>query len=152
MLPCTETPATHAYICTAAAKSLQSCPTLCDPIDGSPRGSPIPGILQARTLEWVAISFSHAWKWDVKVKSLSRVRLLATPWAAAHQAPPSMGFSRQECWSRVPLPSPNCKYSPSLLIDCFFSVIKEQNFFHRRPEKRSECCYTSERAETRIER
>jgi len=78
-----------------AAKSLQSCPTLCDPIDGSPPGSPIPGILQARTLEWVAISFSNAWKWKVKVKSLSRVRLLATPWTAAYQAPPSMGFSRQ---------------------------------------------------------
>ena len=67
------------------AKSLWSCPTLCDPIDGSPPGSPVPGILQARTLEWVAISFSHAWKWKVKVKSLSRVWLLATPWTAAHQ-------------------------------------------------------------------
>ena len=88
-----------------AAKSLQSCPTLCDPIDGSPPGSPIPGILQAGTLEWVAISFSSEWKWKVKVKSLSRVRLLATPWTAAHQAPPSMGFSRQEYWSGVPLPS-----------------------------------------------
>ena len=76
----------------AAAKSLQSCPTLCDPIDGSPPGSPIPGILQARTPEWVAISFSNAWKWKVKVKSLSRLRLLATPWTAAYQAPPSMGF------------------------------------------------------------
>ena len=90
----------------AAAKSLQSCPTLCDPIDCSPPGSPVPGILQARTLEWVAISFSNAGKWKVKVKSLSHVRLLATPWTAAHQAPPSMGFSRQECWSGVPLPSP----------------------------------------------
>ena len=90
----------------AAAKSLQSCPTLCDPIDGSPPGSPVPGILQARTLEWVAISFSGEWKWKVKVKSLSRVGLLATPWTAAHQAPPSMGFSRQEYWSGVPLPSP----------------------------------------------
>ena len=89
----------------AAAKSLQSCPTLCDPIDGSPPGSPVPGILQARTPEWVAISFSNAWKWKVKVKSLSRVRLLATPWTAAYQAPPSMGFSRQESWSGVPLPS-----------------------------------------------
>ena len=88
------------------AKSFQSCPTLCDPIDGSPPGSLIPGILQARTLEWVAISFSNAWKWKVKVKSLSRVRLLATTWTAAHQAPPSMGFSRQESWSGVPLPSP----------------------------------------------
>ena len=90
----------------AAAKSLQSCPTLCNPIDGSPPGSTVPGILQARTLEWVAISFSNAGKWKVKVKSLSRVRLLATPWTAAYQAPPSMGFSRQEYWSWVPLPSP----------------------------------------------
>ena len=86
-----------------AAKSLQSCSTLCDPIDGSPPGSPIPGILQARTLEWVAISFSNAWKWKVKVKSFSSVRLLATPWTAAYQAPLSMGFSRQEYWSGVPL-------------------------------------------------
>ena len=90
----------------AAAASLQSCPTLCDPIDGSPLGSPVPGILQARTLEWVAISFSNAWKWKVKLKLLSRVWLLATPWTEAHQAPPSMGFSSQECWSGVPLPSP----------------------------------------------
>ena len=91
----------------AAAKSLQSCPTLCDPIDGSPPGSPVPGILQARTLEWVAISFSNAWQWKNKVKLFSRVRLLATPWTAAHQAPPSMGFSRQEYWSGVPSPSPS---------------------------------------------
>ena len=134
----------------AAAKLLQSCPTLCDPIDSSPPGSPVPGILQARilewvaisfsnamhanslqlcstlcnpmdssllgfsvhgilqarTLEWVTISFSNAWKWKVKVKSLSRVRLLATPWTAAYHAAPSMGFSRQEYWSGVPLPSP----------------------------------------------
>ena len=90
----------------AAAKLLQSCPTLCDPIDGSPPGSTIPGILQARTLEWVAISFSNVWKGKVKVKSLSRVQLLATPWSAAYQALPSMGFSRQEYWSGVPLPSP----------------------------------------------
>ena len=69
-------------------------------------GSPVPGILQARALEWVAISFSSAWKWKVKVKLLSCVRLLATPWTAAHQAPPSLGFSRQEYWSGVPLPSP----------------------------------------------
>ena len=87
----------------AAAKSLQSCPTLCDPIDGSPPGFPVPGILQARILEWVAISFSSAWKWKVKVKLLSRVQLFATPWTAAYQAPPSMGFSRQEYWSGVPL-------------------------------------------------
>ena len=80
---------------------------LCDPIDGSPPGSPIPGILQARTLEWVAISFSNAWKWNVKGKSLSCVRLLATPWTTAYQAPPSIGFSRQKYWSGVPLPSPS---------------------------------------------
>jgi len=90
----------------AAAKLLQSCLTLCDPIDGSPPGSRVPGILQARTLEWVAISFSNAWKWKVKVKSPSCVRLFATPWTAAYQAPPSIGFSRQEYWSGVPSPSP----------------------------------------------
>ena len=90
-----------------AAKSLQSCPTLCDPIDGSPPGSPVPGILQARTLEWVAISFSNAWKWKAKVKSLSQVWPLATPWTAAYQVPLSMGFSRQEYWSGVPLASPS---------------------------------------------
>ena len=95
-------------VCAAAAKSRQLCPTLCDPIDGSPPGSPIPRILQARTLEWVAISFSNESKWKVKVKSLSRVWLLATPWTAAYQAPPSMGFSRQEYWSGVPLSSPTC--------------------------------------------
>ena len=89
-----------------AAKSLQSCPTLCNPIVGSPPGSPIPGILQAKTLEWIAISFSSAWKWKVKVKSLSGVQLSATPWTADYQAPPSMGFSRQEYCSGVPLPSP----------------------------------------------
>ena len=83
----------------AAAKSRQSCPTLCDPIDSSPPGSPVPGILQARTLEWVAISFSSAGKWKVKVKLLSRVRLFTTPWTVAYQAPPSMGFPRQEYWS-----------------------------------------------------
>ena len=91
----------------AAAKSLQLCPTLCDLTDGSPPGSPIPGILQARTLEWVAISFSNAWKWKVKVKSLSQVQPLATPWTVAYQAPLSMGFSRQEYWSGVPLLSPS---------------------------------------------
>ena len=102
----------HIWFCVdaygnraAAAKSLQSCPTLCDPIDSSPPGSPVPGILQARTLEWVAISFSSAWKWKVKGKSLSLVWLFLIPWTAAYQAPPSMGFSRQEYWSGVPLPS-----------------------------------------------
>ena len=95
----------------AAAKSIQSYPTLCDPMDGTPPGSPVPGILQARTLEWGAISFSNALKWKVKVKSLSRVRLLATPWTAALQASLSMGFSRQEYWSGVPLPSLSCAIS-----------------------------------------
>ena len=94
----------------AAAKLLQSCLTLCDPIEDSPPGSPVPGILQARTLKWVTISFSSAWKWKVKVKSLSHVLLLlATPWTAAYQAPPSMGSARQEYWSGLPLPSPNHK-------------------------------------------
>ena len=104
-----------------AAKSLQSCPTLCDPIDDSPPGSPVPGVLQARTLEWVAISFSNAGKWKVKVKSLSRVRLLATPWTAAHQAPPSMGFSRQEYWS-------GCHCLLRLyLLDLLFSVLSAKH-------------------------
>ena len=93
----------------AAAKSLQPCLTLCNPTDGSPPGSRIPGIIQARTLEWVAISFSNAWKRKVKVKSLSRAQLFSTPWAVAYQAPPSMGFPRQEYWSGVPLPSPPCR-------------------------------------------
>ena len=95
----------YSAAAAAAAKSLQSCLTLCDPIDGSPPGSPVAGILQARTLEWVATSFSNARKWKVKVKSLRRVRLLVTPWTAAYQAPPFMGFSRQEYGSGVPLPS-----------------------------------------------
>ena len=90
----------------AAAKSLQSCSILCDPTDSSPPSSSVTRILQVRILEWVAISFSNAWKWKVKVKSLSRVQLFATPWTAAYQAPPSMGFSRQEYWSGVPFPSP----------------------------------------------
>ena len=98
-----------AWHVTATAKSLQSCPTLCDPIDGSPPGSPVPGILQARILEWVAISSSNALKWKVKVKLLSRVRPPATPWIAAYQAPLSMGFSKQEYRSGVPLPSPTTR-------------------------------------------
>ena len=106
------------YIHTAA-KSLQSCPTLCDPIDGSPPGPAVPGILQARTLEWVDISFSSAGKWKVKVKLLSHVRLFPTPWTAAYQAPPSMGFSRQEYWSGVPLPSPIHK-CPSNVLQYFY--------------------------------
>ena len=96
---------THHCKPTAAAKSVQSYLTLCDPIDGSPPGSAVPGILQAGTLEWVAISFSSAWKWKVKVKSLSRVWLFATPWTVPQQAPPSMGFSRQEYWRGLPMPS-----------------------------------------------
>ena len=107
----------------AAAKSLQSCPILCDPIDGSPPGSPVPGILQARTLEWVAISFSNGWKWKVKVKSLSRVRLPATPWTAAHQAPLPMRFSRQEYWSGLPLPS------PSYILDLYNKYILLSSHF-----------------------
>ena len=119
----------------AATKLLQSCPTLCDPIDGSPPESSVPGILQARTLEWVAISFSNAWKWKVKVKLLSHVWLFATAWTAAYQAPPSMGFSRQEYWSGVPLPSPGfflflkkkicitlVKFSPASCVSSIFSA------------------------------
>ena len=105
-------------LCAAAAKSLQSCPTLWVPIDGSPPGSPIPGILQARTLEWLAISFSNAWKGKVKVKSLSRVWLLVTPWTAAYQAPPSVGFSRQEYWSVQELPLPSPHLYVTVLITC----------------------------------
>ena len=106
-------PPSPMKLTAAAAKSLQSCPTLCDPIDGIPPGSLVPGILQARTLEWIAISFSNAGKWKMKGKSLSRVRLFSTPWTAVHQASPSMGFSRQECWSGVPLLSPETDYCPS---------------------------------------
>ena len=108
----------------AAAKLLQSCPTLCDPIDGSPPGSPVPGILQARTLEWVAICFSNAWKWKMKVKLLSRVWLFATPWTAAYQAPLSMGFSRQEYCSGVPLPSPD------QMVILFKYLSNYYNIFH----------------------
>ena len=103
----------------------QSCPTLRDPMDCSPPGSPVPGILQARTLEWVAISFSNAWKWKVKVKSLSRVRRFATPWTAAHQAPPFMRFSRQEYWSGVPLPSPTIHLK--MIKFCVFTTRKKCN-------------------------
>ena len=99
------------HAAATAAKSLHSCLTLCYPIDSSPPGSPILGILQARTLEWVAISFSNAWKWKVNVKLLSCVRLLATPWTAVYQAPLAMGFSRQEYWSGFPLPSPSAMHS-----------------------------------------
>ena len=114
-------PLNSVEVCSAAAaKSLQSCPILCNSIDGSPPGSPIPGILQARTLERVAISFSNAWKWKEKVKSLSCVWPSATPWTAAFQAPPSMGFSRQDYWSGVPLPSPEVCSSRILIIHDYF--------------------------------
>ena len=106
----------YFIINNAAAKSLQSCLTLCDPRDGSPPGSLVPEILQARTLEWVAISFSNVWKWQVKVKSFSHVRPSATPWTADFQAPPSVGFSRQECWSGAPLPSPINDANPSYYL------------------------------------
>ena len=105
--------AVRSKTAATAAKSFQSCLTLCDPIESSPPGSTIPRILQARTLVWVAISFFNAWKWKGKVKSLSRVRLFATPWTAAYQAPPSMGFSRQAYWNGLPLPSPRSKIKPS---------------------------------------
>ena len=114
----------------AAAATAAKCPNLCDPIDGSPPGSAIPGILQARTLEWVAISFSKAWKWKVKVKFLSHVRLLATPWTAAYQAPPSMGFFRQKYWSGVPLPSPTLSESQFRKRNKWvFDHLKEIKFF-----------------------
>ena len=105
-----------------AAKSSQSCLILCNPIDASPPGSSVPGILQARTLEWVTISFSNAWKWKGKVKSPSRVRLLAIPWTAAYQAPPSTGVSRQQYWSGSPVPSPkiclsSVQFSHSVVFD-----------------------------------
>ena len=120
-------PSPHTHTAAAAAaKLLQSCPTLWDPTDGSPPGCPVPGILQARTLEWVAISFSNAYKWKVKVKSLSRVRLFETPWTAAHQAPQSMGFSRQEYWSEVPLPSPHT-HTTTCKIDSY----QEASILHR---------------------
>ena len=117
-------PMDYFLAAATAAKSLQSCPTLYNPIDGSPPGSPVPRILQARTLELVAISFSNAWKWKVKVKSLSRVQLIATPWTAAYQAPPSMGFSRQEYWSGVPSPSPLPSWQASLSFTVSQSLLK----------------------------
>ena len=107
------------YVAAAAVKSLQSCLTPCDLIDGSPPGSPVPGILQARILEWVAISFSNALKWKVKVKSLSRVRLLVTPETVAYQAPLSMGFARQEYWCGVPLSSPHGYTLLSVIVSIF---------------------------------
>ena len=92
----------HHHLLLSRYSHVQLCG---NPVDGSPPGSLVPRIVQARTLEWVAISFSSAWKWKVKVKPLSHVRLVATPWTAAYQAPLPMGFSRQECWSGLPLPS-----------------------------------------------
>ena len=117
----------------AAAKSLQSCPTLCDPIDSSPPGSPVPGILQARALEWVAISFSNAWKWKVKVKSLSRVGLFPTPWTAAYQAPPSMGFSRQEYWS-------GCHCLLRLIV---YSILQIKVIVNKDEENYTDLCWVS---------
>ena len=120
------------YYAATAAKSLQSCPTLCDPIDGSPPGSPVPGILQTRTLEWFAISFSNAWKWKVKGKSFSCVRLLATPWTAAYQAPLSMGFSRPKYWSGVPLSS-SCAWIIASCLTKLFPVICSFNLAYPFP-------------------
>ena len=118
----------------AAAKSHQSCPTLCDPIDGSPTGSSVPGILQARILEWVAISFFNAWKWKVKVESFSHVRLLATPWTVAYQAPPSMGFSRQEYWSGLPLPSLSTRNINTYKYQKFNMSKTKLIIFHLKPD------------------
>ena len=109
-----------------SAKSLHWCLTLCNPIEVSPPGSPVPGILQARILEWVAISFSNTGKWKVKGKSLSRVWLLVTPWTTAYQAPPSMGFSRQEYWSGVPLPW--CWYNLLFVVCWVFHLERLSNF------------------------
>ena len=128
LTPCQ--PAAAAAAAAAAAKSLQSCPTLCNPIDGSPSGSPVSGILQARTLEWVAISSSNVWKWKVKVKLLSCFQLLAIPWTVVYQAPPSMGFSRQEYWSGVPFPSPG------------ETILREQR--EQKNTKTSNCCQARE--------
>ena len=115
----------------AAATSFFSCVQLCAIPDSSAPGSPIPGILQARTLEWVAISFSSEWKWKVKMKSLSHVRLLATPWTAAYQAPPSMGFSRQEYWSGVPFPT-NLEWSVKIKVICIFYLSKELHLLQQK--------------------
>ena len=114
----------------AAAESSQSCLTLCDPIDGSPPASPVPGILQARTLEWAAISFSNAWKWKVKVKSLSRVLLVTTPWTAAHQALPSMGCSRQEYWSENPNSWPYICHPRENSLDFSLLFLKSSQNYH----------------------
>ena len=127
------------FAAAAAAKSRQSCLTLCDPIEGGPTGSSVPGILQARTLEWVAISLFNAWKWKVKVKSFSCARLLATPWTVAYQAPPSMGFSRQEYWSGVPLPSPKVCLRWFQISIC--SRLKSRQNSLRLPQKHWKACF-----------
>ena len=126
------------YAAAAAAKSLQSCLILCDPIDSSPPGSPVPGIFQASKMERVAISFSNVWKWKVKVKSLVRVLLFATPWTAAHQAPPTTGFARQEYWSGVPLPSPILS-TAKLILRNFFCVLFFFFFFPLLESKSQNC-------------
>ena len=113
--------------------SVTSCLTLCDPTDGSPPGSPVPRILQARILEWVAISFSSAWKWKMKLKSLSHVRLFATPWTVACQAPPSMGFLRQEYWSRLSLLSLKCAYSVQFSVSVVSDSLRPHELQHARP-------------------
>ena len=109
----------------AAAKLLQSCQTLCNPIDSSPPGSSIPGILQARTLEWVAISFSNAWKWKVKVKSLSCVQLLATHWT--YQGP-----TRPLCpWDFAGKSTGVGTWQPSLLLMLKCSLYPLWQEYHR---------------------
>ena len=107
------------------AKSLQSCLTLCDPIDGSPPGFPIPGILQARTLEWVAISFSNAWKWKVKVKSLSRVRLLATPGTASPPGSSAHGIFQARVleWGAIAFSEHYMTVSKTTPFGCYTSAL-----------------------------
>ena len=116
----------------AAAKSHQSCPTLCNPIDSSPPGSPVPGILQAKTLEWIAISFCNTWKWKVTVKLLSPVWLLATPWTAAYQAPPSMGVSRQStgvgCHCLLCILMSNNVIMSTVIFHCLYSTCNLRYF------------------------
>ena len=140
---CTSSLLSPAAAAAAAAKSLQPCPTLCDPMDCSLPGFFVHGILQARTLEWVAISFSNAWKWKVKVKSLSRVRLFATPWTAAYQAPPSMGFSRQQYFS--PLVAPKCllqtQERPSRNVNSMSSMGKQRHQEAKRFGPRSQAIF-----------
>ena len=121
---------------TAAAKSLQSCPTLCDPRDGSPPGFPVPGILQERTLECIAISFSNAWKWKVKVKLLSCSRLLATPWTTAYQVPLSWIFQARVLeWGAIAFSGRSSKsflkeISPECSLEGLMLKLKLQYFGH----------------------